>query len=128
VVGDGARRTRTLALLAWGLLAACVAWARLADGASAAALTTLALLLVPLLLPLPGLWRGRRRTYAWATLCLTPVLVYALTETVANPSARTPAALVLFTTVLAFVALVAHLRATRDSNPSARRGGNSGAA
>jgi len=119
VVEDGARRTRMLVLLAWGLLAGCLAWARLAGGASAVALVTLALLLAPLSLPLPGLWSGRRRTYAWATLCLTPALVYALTETVANPSARTAAALVLFATLLAFVALVAHLRATRGAHSSA---------
>jgi uncharacterized membrane protein len=126
VVENGARRTRTLVLLAWGGLAGCLAWARLADGASAVALVTLAVLLAPLSLPLPGLWSGRRRTYAWATLCLTPALVYALTETVANPSARTAAALVLFATLLAFVALVAHLRATRDADPAAP-GSSSGA-
>ena len=95
VVEDRARRTRTFALLAWGLLAGCLAWACLARGASTVALVTLALLVAPLWGPLPGLWSGRRRTYAWATLCLTPALVYALTETVANPSARTAAVLAL---------------------------------
>lgn len=124
---DGARRTRTLALLAWGLLAGCLAWACLAGGASAIALVTLALLVAPLLLPLPGLWSGHRRTYAWATLCLTPALVYALTESVANPSARSAAMLALFATLLAFVALVAHLRVTRAARPTAP-GGRSGAA
>jgi uncharacterized membrane protein len=126
MAADAARPTRLLALLAWGLLAGSLAWTRLAAGVSPAALLTLALLLLPLLLPLPGLWQGRRRTYAWATLCLTPVLVYALTETVANPAARSTAALVLFTTLLAFLALVAHLRATRRA-AAPTPGGGSGA-
>jgi uncharacterized membrane protein len=125
---DLAGLTRRLALLAWGLLAASLAWARLSGGANAVALVTLALLLAPLLLPLRGLWRGRRRTYAWATLCLAPALIYALTETVANPSARTAAALVLFATLLAFIALVAHLRATRGASSAAPQEGGSGSA
>lgn len=116
---DGDRPTRTWALFAWGLLMAGLAWSRLANGANTVALVTLALLLAPLLWPLPGLWSGRRRTYAWATLCLTPALVYALMETVANPAARTAAAFVLFAVLLAFIALVAHLRATRGADSSA---------
>lgn len=119
LTGDSGRPTRTWVLLAWGLLAGSLAWARLANGANTVALVTLALLLAPLLLPLPGLWSGRRRTYAWATLCLTPALVYALTETVANPAARTAAAVALLAVLLAFVALVVHLRATRGADSSA---------
>ena len=118
---DTAPATRTWVLLAWGLLAGSLAWARLANGTDPIALVTLGLLLAPLLLPLPGLWSGRRRTYAWATLCLTPALVYALTEAVANPAARTATALVLLGVVLAFVGLVAHLRITRPADSSAPR-------
>jgi uncharacterized membrane protein len=110
-----AQRTRATALLAWALVALATAWARLAGGVDGAALVTLLLLLAPLALPLRGLWRGERRSYAWATLCLMPVLVFAATESIANPTARIPAALLLFLALLAFGALVAHLRATRGN-------------
>ena len=35
-----------------------------------------AVLLLPLALPLPGILRAQRRTFAWATLCVTPYFVY----------------------------------------------------
>src|SRR3979490_1297860 len=43
---------------------------------------------VPLRAPLTGLLRGRRYTYAWATLFAIPYLAFALTELLVNPSAR----------------------------------------
>jgi uncharacterized membrane protein len=72
-----------------------------------------AALLPPLLFPLRGIARGDRRTHAWATLCVVPAFVYGLTEVVANPGARPLAAMVLGTSLLLFVALVAYLRVTR---------------
>ncbi len=72
-----------------------------------------AALLPPLLLPLTGIARGERRTYAWATLCIVPAFVYGLTELVANPGARPLAALVLGASLLLFFSLVAYLRVTR---------------
>jgi len=73
----------TLALLA--LLVTVSLW-RVAAGAAALALTLL--LLLPLALALPGLLRGNARSGAWATLCVTPYIVYGLTETIANPATR----------------------------------------
>jgi len=70
-------------------------------------------LLVPLALPAPGLLRNDRRTYAWATLCLTPHVVYALMEVVANPPLRVLACAMLLLAMAALAALVAHLRLTR---------------
>jgi len=46
------------------------------------------LAVLPLLAPLNGLLRGRRHTYAWATLFVIPYLVFALTELLVNPAAR----------------------------------------
>jgi uncharacterized membrane protein len=113
----GADRARTAALLMLGALAAVALTATLREAASPVSLGLLALfLLVPLLLPLPGLLQGRRRTYAWCTLCLTPHLVYALTEVVANPAVR-PLALAMIALVFALtVALVAYLRLTRKGD------------
>jgi uncharacterized membrane protein len=70
-------------------------------------------LLLPLLLPIPGLWRGKRRTCAWATLCIAPYFIYGVTEVVANPAVRTTAAAILFAGLAWFVSLVYCLRVSR---------------
>ncbi len=108
------RLLRALAVAGMGLLILATVFAALyTTDTSAGSWAMLLALGLPLLLPLPGMVRGRRRTYAWATLCLLPGLVYGLTEMVANPAARWPAAVVLFLCVVEFVALVACLRVTR---------------
>ncbi|HEX9207492.1 MAG TPA: DUF2069 domain-containing protein [Steroidobacteraceae bacterium] len=86
--------------------------ARAASSTPSAVLLALFLLL-PLLLPLPGLWRRERRTFAWATLCLTPHFIYALMEAVANPKALPLAAAMLLLATASMVALVGYLRASR---------------
>ncbi len=75
-----------------------------------------AILALPLVMGLPFLYTGKRRSYAWMTLGLTPSLVLALTELIANSAMRTWAALVLFDVMVAFALLVAYLRATRSSS------------
>jgi len=63
---------------------------------------------------LPGLVRGRRRTFAWATLCVAPYLVYGITEVIANPMVRGAAAAILFASLAWFVTLVGYLRLSRS--------------
>lgn len=75
------------------------------------------LAVLPLLAPLSGLVRGRRRTYAWATLFAVPYLAFAITELLANPAARWVAALSLLLVFAWFCAMILFLRASR-----ARRG------
>jgi uncharacterized membrane protein len=83
------------------------------------AVAMLLLLLLPLVLPLAALVRRTRRGPAWATLGVTPCIVYGLTETIANPSARPLAAAVLFASLTLFALLVAQLNAERGrSQPS----------
>ena len=72
-----------------------------------------AFLVLPLLITLPWLLRRQRRTFAWATLCVTPHFVYALTEVVANPAIRLLAAALLSVSLGLVLALVAYLRLTR---------------
>jgi len=80
-------------------------------------------MLLPVLLPLPGLLAGRRRTHAWATLCVAPYFVYGITEVIANPAARSTAAIILFASLAWFVALVRFLRLSRaDGAPPAAQG------
>lgn len=71
----------------------------------------------PLLAPLPGLMRGHRYTYAWATLFTVPYLAFAVTELLVNPAARWVASLSLMLVFAWFCSMVLYLRASR-----ARRG------
>ncbi|MDE2303941.1 MAG: DUF2069 domain-containing protein [Gammaproteobacteria bacterium] len=68
---------------------------------------------LPLLAPLGGLLRGRRHTYAWATLFAIPYLVFALTELLANPAARWVAGTSLVLVFAWFCSMVAYLRFSR---------------
>ena len=68
---------------------------------------------LPLLAPLKGLVRGRRYTYAWATLFAIPYLVFALTELLANPAARWVAAASLLLVFAWFCTMIFYLRASR---------------
>jgi uncharacterized membrane protein len=68
---------------------------------------------LPLLAPLNGLVRGRRYTYAWATLFAIPYLVFAITELLANPRARWVAALSLLLVFAWFCTMIFFLRVSR---------------
>lgn len=108
-----AQRARRVALLAIaGIAGGVVAAVLRSTGGWAAAWLGLGLA-APVLLPLRGILRRDRRTYAWATLCVTPYVVYGITESVANPAARALAEFVLFAAIVLFWALVAYLRVTR---------------
>jgi len=104
---------RRMTLLTWAALAlSLLAWmtAGYPWGLCVAAV-------VPLLAPLPGLWRGRRYTYTWSALFTVPYFVFALTELIANPGARWVAALSLLLVFAWYCAMVLYLRVAR-----ARRG------
>jgi len=111
--GRPRRRARQFALAAAAVLAACVAATALRSAHWPTNLAWLVVLLLPLVAPLPGLLRGTRRTYAWATLCVTPYFIYGVTEVIANPSVRGAAAAILFASLAWFIALVWYLRLTR---------------
>lgn len=106
---------RRAVLATWVALGVTIAAAVvLASGSTASAVVTAALF-VPWLMPIRGLFRGDRRTHAWATLCVAPYFVYGLTETIANPAVRVAAGLMLAASLAHFVALVAFLRVTRPA-------------
>jgi uncharacterized membrane protein len=71
------------------------------------------LAVLPLLAPLNGLVRGRRYTYAWATLFAIPYLAFAVTELLANPAARWVAALTMLLVFAWFCTMILFLRASR---------------
>ncbi|HEY2679658.1 MAG TPA: DUF2069 domain-containing protein [Steroidobacteraceae bacterium] len=69
--------------------------------------------ILPLLAPLNGLLRGRRYTYAWATLFAIPYVAFAVTELLANPRARWVAALTMLLVFAWFCTMILFLRASR---------------
>ena len=74
-----------------------------------------ALALLPLLPPIAGILRGRRRTLAWAPLALAPALALAVTEILVNAAARNRATVSLALILLAFASVLGALRsAGRD--------------
>ena len=68
---------------------------------------------VPLLAPLNGLMRGKRYTYAWATLFAIPYLVFSITELLVNRQARWVAGLSLLLVFGWFCTMILYLRASR---------------
>lgn len=109
-----ARRLRIAVIaVVLALIAVLVLW-RLMNGLSAGDVVLIAALTLPLWIALPRLLAGNRRTYAWMTLAVTPFLVLAVTEAVANPGARVWAALCLFVAFALFVMLIGYLRITRE--------------
>jgi uncharacterized membrane protein len=100
-----------IAVLILGLLG----W-RARDGVSAWDMVLIAALTLPLLIALPKLLAGDRRTYAWMTLAITPFIVLGITEAVANPASRVWAGLCLMMGFLVFVLLIAYLRASRGQS------------
>jgi uncharacterized membrane protein len=105
---------RRLAIGVWTMLLVSIAAWPIAGGGIGAATTAIALL--PLLLPLPGLIRGRRRTLQWSSLTLAPALAMALTEILVNISVRMPAIVTLALILVAFATIIATLRASSRSD------------
>ena len=68
---------------------------------------------VPLLAPLPGLVRGRRYTYAWATLFAIPYVAFTVTELLVNSRARWVATLSLLLVFAWFCTMILYLRVSR---------------
>ncbi len=102
-----------VAVAAWlALLLSVLCWPL---GPSAIGWPITAIAFLPLLLPLPGLVRGTRRTQSWAPLALAPALAMALTEVLVNPGVRLRVTLTLALILAAFAAILAALRrAPRD--------------
>lgn len=113
-VATGAVHARLIALTLVLVLAGTSLLAAFVGERNPVSFWLLVLLLVaPLVATLPGLLRSNRRTFAWATLCVTPHFIYALTEAVANPAIRLLAAAMLGLSLGLVVTLVAYLRLTR---------------
>lgn len=103
---------RRLTLAIWCVLILSIACWPLGGGIG---WITTALASVPLLLPVPGIIRGRRRTLGWAPLAMAPALALALTEITVNAAARNRATISLGLILLAFASVLAALRsAARD--------------
>jgi uncharacterized membrane protein len=111
-------RARAWALATLAMVGVAVAVAATLNASWPGSALLVAVLVLPLLLPLKGLLQGDRRTYAWATLCIAPCFVYAITEAIANSPVRAISATILLASLAHFVALVAYLRVTRPETGS----------
>ena len=69
-----------------------------------------AVLALPLLAPLPGLWRGRPYTHAWASMLVVFYVGGLLMEGVSNPGHRAVAFGLAALAAAEFVALVLYVR------------------
>jgi uncharacterized membrane protein len=102
--------TATIVLL-FALIAVVVAWL-LSTGFSAGRVVWAVVLTVPLWLPIYGVLRSHRKTFAWATLCVIPYFILGVTEAIANPERRIWSGLCLGLALALFVALILYLRIT----------------
>ena len=100
---------RTLSIALWAALAlSLLSW-----GLAGYSWGLCVLAVVPMLAPLHGLVRGRRYTYAWATLFSVPYLAFSATELLVNPAARWVAGTSLILVFGWFCSMVLYLRASR---------------
>lgn len=109
--GRRAQAMQRVALAAWLALAISIACWPLGESGIGWLATGLAGL--PLLPAVPGIARGRRRTFAWAPLALAPALALSLTEILVNAAARSRSIASLALAFIAFAALIAALRTGR---------------
>ncbi len=106
-----ARTAHLAAVAAWLALAGSIALWQAGSGIGIVATLVAGL---PLLLPLPGILRGARRSLGAAPMALAPALALAITEFLVNPPARPFAGATL---AIAFTAFAAVLTALRSLPP-----------
>jgi uncharacterized membrane protein len=102
--------SRRLTLWLWIAVAASL----LAWSTAGYPLLVCVIAVVPLLAPLNGLIRGKRYTYAWATLFAIPYLMFCITELLVNPRARWVAGASLLLVFGWFCTMILFLRASRE--------------
>lgn len=112
-----ARRLRLSVIGATAVLIAILILWRTLTGLSIGDGVLIVILTLPFWFAMPRLMAGNRRAYAWMTLAVTPFLVVAITEAVANPSSRLWSGLCLSVAFALFVLLIAYLRVTRGAAP-----------
>ncbi len=98
-----------------GLFVLCLAWelwlAPLRPGGSLVALKAL-----PLLLPLRGIWEGRRYTYQWSSLLILAYLAEGVTRAMSeHGTSQFLAGLEALLSAFFFAAVVTYARVTRPS-------------
>jgi uncharacterized membrane protein len=108
-----ARHARQATIGLQCLLLLCIILWRLLTRPTAQGAVWAIVLCIPLLLPLRGLLRGERYTYAWATLCVIPYFIVGTTESIADPRGRGWAAACLTISLALFAALIVFIRTAK---------------
>lgn len=101
------------------LIALCLAWelwlAPLRSGGS-----WLAIKALPLLMPLPGIWRGRRYTHQWASMLSLAYFVEGTVRATTEPGlSQRLAVLEIVLSLAFFAAAVAYARVASRASPPA---------
>jgi uncharacterized membrane protein len=105
------RSAQQLSIALWAMVAlSLLAWAL-----AGYSWVLCAIAVLPLLAPLNGLIRGRRYTFAWASLFAIPYMAFAITEVLANPRARFAGGFTLILVFGWFCSLVLYLRLSRET-------------
>ena len=100
---NGIRLSRYLALLSYaGLIVLLIVWYGLLTPSP----LLLGVLLLPLLLPLRGLLQGHPYTYAWSSFLILIYFIHGVVEAFANPTARLPASLEIFCSVVFYAGAI----------------------
>ncbi len=118
------RLARASAIALWLLMVALTAsWPAWTAGARTPfVIGAVAVAVIVLLLPLRGLWKGRRRTYGLASLVIVPYVGFGAMEVVANPAVRLPAAALMFVGLASMASLVVYLRISRGAEDAGSPG------
>jgi uncharacterized membrane protein len=103
----------------WCLLALWYGW--LAPPAHLPVATALALLLVPLAFPLPGLLTGKRYTYAWSSMLSLLYFAHGVSEAWTVPAERAYGLLEIGLSLLWFTGAVVYVRLSRRRNAGPNR-------
>lgn len=111
---DTPLRIHRLVLVFWTMLFLMVCARQLQQGLGIRQWLWALFFSLPLLTCASGLWRGKRYTHKWATLCVLPYFIVGITEGVANGAVRAWSLTLLGMSLLWFFSLVAYLRVTND--------------
>lgn len=100
---NGIHLSRYLTLISYtGLIVVLVLW----YGVKTPSPVVLGVLLLPLLLPLRGLWRGHPYTYAWSSFLILIYFIHGVVEVFANPTVRLLASLEIFCSVAFYLGAI----------------------
>lgn len=106
-----ASTTRYISLTGYAaLLLLLIIWHGFAFPDASRPWTVLGMILVPILLPLPGIIRGKPYTHAWSSYIILMYFIHGCVEAYANPAQRNFALLEIILTTYLFIGVIFYTR------------------